>query len=94
MAALAPKTPAARVAVAVVSDERRSLGADHAFLDAGQQLPGLGERQADHLQLVVRLVEQQNLLVVGPAVARLNLQPDLDLHTCFTSFPEFAERKA
>ena len=77
---LTPKISAARVAVSMVGNERRGLGANDAFLDAGQQLPGLGERQAEPLQLVVGLVERQDLLVARSAVARLELQPDRDLH--------------
>ena len=41
----------------MVSDERRGLGADHAILNTAQQFLGLGERQADLLQLVMGLVQ-------------------------------------
>ena len=92
--ALAPKASAARVAVPVVRDERRGLGADDALLNATEQLPGLGERQSDLLELIMRLVEYQNLLVTGTVVTGIDTQPDLDLHDCSASFPEFAERKA
>ena len=78
--ALAPKAPAARVAVAMVSDERRGLGADHAILNTAQQFLGLGERQADLLQLVMGLVQHQNLLVSRTVVADIDSQPDFDLH--------------
>ena len=70
--ALAPETPAARLAVSVVSDERPGLGADHAFLDAGQHLPGLVERQTDSLELVVGLVQHQKFLVAMAAVSRID----------------------
>ena len=64
----------------MVSDERRGLGTDHALLNVGQQFLGLGERQADLLQLVVGLVQHQNLLVPRIVVADIGSQPDLDLH--------------
>ena len=64
----------------MVSDERRGLGTDHALLNAGQQFLGLGERQADLLQLVVGLVQHQNLLVPRIVIADIDSQPDLDLH--------------
>ena len=49
----------------VVRQKRRGLGADDALLNPAQQLLGLGERQPDLLQLIMRLVEHQNLLVTG-----------------------------
>ena len=64
----------------MVSDERRSLGADHAILNTAQQFLGLGERQADLLQLVMGLVQHQNLLVPRTVVADIDSQPDFDLH--------------
>jgi len=43
----------------------RRLGGDQALLNPGQQRLGLGERQAERLQPVVALVEQQKLGVVA-----------------------------
>ena len=78
--ALAPETFAACAAASIVSHKRRGLSANDALLNAAQQLLGLGERQADLFQLVMGLVEDQELLVAGAAVARIDPQPDLDLH--------------
>ena len=72
----------------MVSQERRGLGANDALLNPAQQLLGLGERQADLLQLVMGLVEHHKLLVTGAAVTRFDTQPDLDLHV--SSPPEFS----
>ena len=72
----------------VVRQKRRGLGAAAALLNAAEQLLGLGERQPDLLQLVMRLVEHQNPLVTGTVVTGIDTQPDLDLHV--SSPPEFS----
>ena len=64
----------------VVRQECRGLGADDALLNAPEQLLGLGERQPDLLELIMRLVEHHKLLVTGAFVAGIDPQPDLDLH--------------
>src|SRR3954451_20127182 len=56
------------------------LGGDHASLDAGQYRLGFVERQTDHLQPVVALVEMQDLALADHA-AVVGHDPELDLNT-------------
>ena len=56
------------------------LGGDHASLDAGQRRFGFIERQTDHLQSVVTLVEMQDLALADHVVV-VGDDPELDLRS-------------
>jgi hypothetical protein len=56
-----------------------------AILNTGQQRLGLGERQADRLQPVVVLVEQQKLGIVADHALVLRDNPELNLERTLMS---------
>src|SRR3954452_18462355 len=78
---LAAPWPAADRAAPMPGRIARRLGRDQALLNAGQQRLGLGERQAERLQPVVTLVEQQKLGVVADHALVLRDNPELNLDT-------------
>src|SRR3954454_23532616 len=77
---LAQQTTAAEITAPMPHQKTRRLGGDHASLDAGQHRLGFVERQTDHLQPVVALVEMQDLALADHAVV-VGHDPDLDLNT-------------
>src|SRR5689334_10961237 len=78
---LAAPWPAADRAAPMPGSVTRRLGRDQALLDAGQQRLGLGERQAERLQPVVALVEEQEFGVVADHAFVLRDNPELNLDT-------------
>src|SRR3954469_14130185 len=77
---LAQQTTAAEITAPMPRQKTCRLGGDHACLDAGQHRLGFVERQTDHLQPVVALVEMQDLALADHAVV-VGDDPELDLNT-------------
>src|SRR5689334_12482012 len=78
---LAAPLPTADRAAPMPGRIARRLGGDQALLNPGQQRLGLGERQAERLQPVVGLVEQQKLGVVADHALVIRNNPELNLDT-------------
>src|SRR5918994_7754770 len=77
---LAQQLTAAEITAPMPRQKTCRLGGDHASLDAGQHRLGFVERQTDHLQPVVALVEMQDLALADHAVV-VGDNPELDLNT-------------
>jgi hypothetical protein len=75
---LAQQQAAAEITAPMPRQKTCRLGA--ASLDAGQSRPGFVERQTNHLQPVVALVEMQDLALADHAVV-VGDDPELDLNT-------------
>src|SRR3954449_12156103 len=77
---LAQQRAAAEITAPMPRQKTCRLDGDYASLDAGQRRLGFVERQTDHLQPVVALVELQDLALADHAVV-VGHGPELDLNT-------------
>src|SRR4051794_28359316 len=77
---LAQQRAAAEITTPMPRQKPCRLGGDHASLDADQRRLGFVERQTDHLQPVVALVELQDLALADHPVV-VGHDPELDLNT-------------
>jgi hypothetical protein len=77
---LAQQRAAAEITAPMPRQKTCRLGGDHACLDARQHRLGFIERQTDHLQPVVALVEMQDLALADHVVV-IGHDPELDLNT-------------
>src|SRR6187431_3378498 len=75
---LAQQRAAAEITAPMPRQKTCRLGGDHASLDAGQRRLGFVERQTDHLQPVVALVEMQDYVFADHTIVVID-NPELDL---------------
>ena len=75
---LAQQRAAAEITAPMPRQKTCRLGGDHATLDAGQRRLGFVERQTDHLQPVVALVEMQDYVFADHTIVVID-NPELDL---------------
>src|SRR5512135_2812861 len=86
MPAVAATRPATVGAAFLLRLERGDLRRDHCLLHPAEQVPGLGQRQAEPLRLQAVALQRGDLVDEGTGVG-LGLDDDLDAHAHGHGYP-------